>query len=129
MDPQVVLLESSSGVLVEVEVFVNAAYGYDVRCEVVGSEGTASLDVPTTGSLTRQGARTQAVPPDWRARFGDAYMEELRDWADGIRSGALRGPSAWDGYAATAVAESCVRSLQTGAPATVPLAERPAFYP
>jgi myo-inositol 2-dehydrogenase/D-chiro-inositol 1-dehydrogenase len=127
-DPQLVFFESSSGVLVEVEVFVNCRYGYDVRCEAVGSLGTASLETPATVALTRQGVRGRQVPFDWRARFGPAYLEELQDWVDGVRGGSVRGPNAWDGYAATAIAEACVRSLGTGERATVALAEKPALY-
>ena len=43
VDPQLILLETASGVLVDVEVFVNARYGYDIRCEVVGEQGTLRL--------------------------------------------------------------------------------------
>ena len=122
------LLEFRSGVVVEVEIFVNCQYGYDVRCEVVGSTGVASLDNPTTGALTRSGARSEPVPADWQVRFGDAYLVELQDWINGLATGAARGPSAWDGYAATAVAQSCVASLQSGLRTTVSLVERPALY-
>jgi myo-inositol 2-dehydrogenase / D-chiro-inositol 1-dehydrogenase len=45
-DPQVAVLETAKGVLVTVEVFVNARYGYDVGCEVVGDSGTARLTPP-----------------------------------------------------------------------------------
>ena len=127
-DPQLVLLEFRSGVVVEVEIFVNCQYGYDVRCEVVGSTGVVSLDNPTTGALTRSGARSEPVPADWQGRFGDAYLVELQDWINGLETGAARGPSAWDGYAATAVAQSCVASLQSGLKTTVSLVERPALY-
>jgi myo-inositol 2-dehydrogenase/D-chiro-inositol 1-dehydrogenase len=128
LDPQLVFLESSSGMLVEVEVFVNCRYGYDVRCEVVGSAGTASLDTPSTTTLTREGTRGEAVPADWRARFGAAYLEELQDWVDGVKGGSLSGPSVWDGYAATAVAEACVRALAAGERVPVALAEKPGLY-
>jgi myo-inositol 2-dehydrogenase / D-chiro-inositol 1-dehydrogenase len=33
----------ASGVLVDVEVFVNATYGYDIRGEIVGERGTVAL--------------------------------------------------------------------------------------
>ena len=42
-DPLIVLLEMASGVLVDVEVFVNATYGYDIRGEIVGERGTVAL--------------------------------------------------------------------------------------
>jgi myo-inositol 2-dehydrogenase/D-chiro-inositol 1-dehydrogenase len=127
-DPQLILLETESGAVVEVEVFVNCQYGYDVRCEVVGSTGVASLDTPTVGAVTRAGSRASSVPESWRTRFGDAYLAELQAWVAGLHDGTVTGPSAWDGYAATAVAESCVHSLDTGTRATVPLTDKPDFY-
>jgi myo-inositol 2-dehydrogenase/D-chiro-inositol 1-dehydrogenase len=123
-DPQIVLLETASGAVVDIEVFVNCQYGYDVRCEVVGSTGTVSLDTPTTGALIRDGSRGHAVPADWRVRFGPAYLDELQEWVDGANA----GPSAWDGYAATAVALACVASLASGARTLVGLVDRPALY-
>lgn len=127
-DPQLVLLETTSGAVAEVEVFVNCQYGYDVRCEVVGSTGVASLDTPTTGAVTRAGTRALPVPDNWRVRFGDAYLAELQAWVAALHAHEVKGPSAWDGFAATAVAESCVRSFESGARATVPLTNRPGFY-
>jgi myo-inositol 2-dehydrogenase / D-chiro-inositol 1-dehydrogenase len=127
-DPQVVLLETESGTLVEVEVFVNAQYGYDVRCEVVGTTGVACLETPSLAAVTRAGARSVAVPKDWRARFGGAYLAELQSWVASLDRQEAAGPSAWDGYAAAAVAEACVRSLETGTRAEVTLVDKPAFY-
>jgi len=121
LDPQLVLLEAASGAVVDIEIFVNCQYGYDVRCEVVGSLGTASLDAPSTGKLTTAGYRREPVPPGWKGRFGQAYRDELQQWVKGVRDGALSGPSSFDGYAATAVAEACVKSLQTGERVTVSL--------
>ncbi len=127
-DPQLVLLETASGALVEIEIFVNCQYGYDVRCEVVGSLGTASLELPSTGALATAGIRGEPVPRDWKERFGQAYRDELQQWVDGVREDASVGPSSFDGYAATAVAEACVRSLHSGDRVAVPLLDRPRFY-
>jgi myo-inositol 2-dehydrogenase / D-chiro-inositol 1-dehydrogenase len=103
-DPQVVLLETAGGRLVDVEVFVNARYGYEIRCELVGETGT--LELP------------RRVDPGFEERFAAAYAAELRAWC----AGAADGPGAWDGYAAAAVAEACVESLHSGRPAEVALA-------
>lgn len=127
-DPQLILLESASGALCEVEVFVNCQYGYDVRCEVVGSCGTASLDSlpPTTVNIAQQ--RRQSLANDWRQRFADAYRTELQSWVDGVRAKVCGGPSAFDGYRATAVATACVTSLRTSGRVDVERVERPSFY-
>jgi myo-inositol 2-dehydrogenase / D-chiro-inositol 1-dehydrogenase len=101
-DPQVVLLESESGVVVDVESFVRARYGYDVRCEVVGETGTLALPAPSR------------IATGFEERFADAYREELRAWVRSLHDGAPQGATAWDGYAAGAVTEACVRAAQTG---------------
>lgn len=127
-DPQLILLETAAGVLVEVESFVNCRYGYDVRCEVVGSLGTVSLDTPASGAVTLAGVRSTPVPADWRERFAEAYRRELQEWVDGVAAGRPAGPTAWDGYAAAAVAEACVSSLHSGSRTVVELASPPALY-
>ena len=117
-DPLMLLLESASGVLADVELSVSVGYGYDVRCEVAGESGTASLG--DEGS-TR-------VPRDWRDRFGPAYDLELQAWLDAVAAGSCTGPSAWDGYAATVVAETCLRARRDGDRTPVVRRERPRFY-
>jgi myo-inositol 2-dehydrogenase/D-chiro-inositol 1-dehydrogenase len=103
-DPQLVLLETAGGRLVDVEAFVNAGYGYDIRCEVVGEDGTLELE-------------RHAPAADFRERFATAYEQELRAWLAGEG-----GATARDGYVAAVVAEAAVQSLETGAPADVRLA-------
>ena len=65
------------------------------------------------------------ITPSFKERFGRAYDIEIQRWVDGVWSGAnVDGPTAWDGYAATAVCEAGVRSLETGERVAVQLAER-----
>lgn len=127
-DPQLVVLETTSGVIVQVEMYVNAQYGYDVRCEVVGSEGTVALETPSVTALTRQFQRRRSIPQDWRERFDDAFHTEIQQWVRGLEDGTVSGPSAWDGYAATVVTNACVEALETGRRTTVSLEDKPAFY-
>lgn len=127
-DPQVVVLEMAEGQVVTVESFVSCRYGYDVRCEVVGSVGTVSLDNPRTTVVLGAAGRSERVPADWRERFADAYRAELQAWLDGLPAGAATGASAWDGYVATAVGDAAVRSSREGRRVAVELVERPALY-
>jgi myo-inositol 2-dehydrogenase / D-chiro-inositol 1-dehydrogenase len=121
-DPLMLVLETTSGVLVDVEVFVHARYGYEVRCELVGEEGAAALDAPAPTLLRRDFAVSRGLAADWRPRFAEAYRRELQDWIDGLRgAGPSALASAWDGYAATAVAEAGVVALETGLPQKVEL--------
>jgi myo-inositol 2-dehydrogenase/D-chiro-inositol 1-dehydrogenase len=127
-DPQIVMLETTSGVLVDVESFVRCQYGYDVRCELVGSQGLATLHDPAMASVVRAGQRAHRVPEDWRARFGAAFHTEIQSWVHSVETGDYHGASAWDGYAATAVAEAGLTALAGGETVQVQLADRPAFY-
>ena len=127
-DVQVVVLETAGGVVVTVEVAVNARYGYDVHTEVVGTTGTVSLRPPAGVGLRQAGVEGRRVDDDFVGRFADAYRVELAAWVDGVRTGALPGPSAWDGYVANVVAFAAVESLHTGARVGVPAYERPALY-
>jgi myo-inositol 2-dehydrogenase / D-chiro-inositol 1-dehydrogenase len=113
--PVLVTLEAASGTVVAIEAFVNATYGYDVRCEVVGDRGTVALDPVGPTATMLGGQRRQPIAADWRPRFSEAYRLELQNWVTALRSGTLSSAaSAWDGYVATLVAERAVESLATG---------------
>jgi myo-inositol 2-dehydrogenase / D-chiro-inositol 1-dehydrogenase len=127
-DPQLVLLETAEGALVDVESFVNCQYGYDIRYELVGETGTVSLGELAGVQVRQQGRYEGRIPADWRERFGVAYQRELQEWVTGVLRGQVTGPSAWDGYATTAVAEAAVESLTEDRRATVELVDRPALY-
>jgi myo-inositol 2-dehydrogenase/D-chiro-inositol 1-dehydrogenase len=127
-DPLVLLLEMASGILVDVEISVNIRYGYDIRGEVVGEEGTAELGVPSSVRVRRAGTLTEPVPADWRERFVRAYDVELQEWVDAVAGDGELGPSSWDGYAAAAVSDAGLVALRTGERVPVSLDDRPALY-
>ena len=127
-DPQFVAFTTESGILSTAEFFANCQYGYDVRCELVGSEGTASLVNPVVANQVASFAETVRVPPDWRERFGPAYSAELQAWIDGIQRGEAVGPSAWDGYAATRVTEFGVEAVKSGERVDIDYIPKPSLY-
>jgi myo-inositol 2-dehydrogenase/D-chiro-inositol 1-dehydrogenase len=128
LDPQFVLFETEGGAVVDVEVFVNCGFGYEVRCEAVCEAGSARIGAAHTMVVTAEGGAREEVAQDYLVRFADAYDREVRSWVDATRRGRVTGPGAWDGYAAAAVAEAGVRALETGARTSVELAPRPALY-
>ncbi|WP_296225073.1 Gfo/Idh/MocA family protein [Ralstonia sp. UBA689] len=127
-DPQIVLLETAGGVRIDVEIFVNCQYGYDIQCEVVGEVGIAKLPDPQAVSLKHGAKLATDILVDWKDRFIAAYDVELQAFIDGVQGGTLTGPSAWDGYAAAVAADACVRAQTSGAVERIEIAERPAFY-
>src|SRR3954468_24571502 len=128
-DPQLVVMETAGGVLVDVEVFATARYGYDIRCELGGESGTGSLVPPRAGEIRRDGRDGAMVPEGFAPRFAEAYRRELQAWAVAAAGGGGPGPSAGAGSAASAVGEACLRSLaEGGGSQVVELAARPALY-
>jgi myo-inositol 2-dehydrogenase / D-chiro-inositol 1-dehydrogenase len=111
-DPLLVVFETDAGALVDVEAFVNAQYGYDIRCEVVGESGTLALPLHGTD-----------VPTGFQERFASAYVNELRSWVASIATGEAAGAGALDGYAAAVVCEAAVESLPIGKPTHIQLAQ------
>jgi myo-inositol 2-dehydrogenase/D-chiro-inositol 1-dehydrogenase len=128
-DPLLMILETESGVLVNVETSVNIKYGYDIRGEVVGEDGTAALadrGPVVVRSANRVGV---GVPVDWRERFIAAYDVEFQEWIHALASGEdASGPSAWDGYAAQVVCDAGVKALYGGERVEIELGSRPALY-
>jgi myo-inositol 2-dehydrogenase / D-chiro-inositol 1-dehydrogenase len=126
-DPQIAIFRTQSGRHVDVEVFVTTGVGYEVRTEVVGEHGSATIGLDV--GLIRKGRSGRwggQITPGFRERFGPAYDIELQRWVDAVRSGVnVNGPTAWDGYAAAAVCAAGVGSLQTGEPVVVELADHP----
>jgi myo-inositol 2-dehydrogenase/D-chiro-inositol 1-dehydrogenase len=128
-DPLIVLFETESGVVVDVEVSVNIRYGYDIRAEVVAEDGTVALGDGSPVVLRRDGGYTGNVPADWRERFLRAYDVELQEWVDTVAAGVEpTGPSSWDGYAAAVVSDAALEAMRTGVRSTVKLADRPQLY-
>jgi myo-inositol 2-dehydrogenase / D-chiro-inositol 1-dehydrogenase len=128
-DPLFLILELANGVLVDVEISVNIRYGYDIRGEILGEDGTAALGELNPVSVRRAGQVRTPVPADWRERFIAAYDVEFQEWIDSIAGGGEPvGPSAWDGYAAAVVSDAGVAALRTGERVEVSLAEQPKLY-
>lgn len=127
-DPQIVLLETARGTRIDVEVFVNCQYGYDIQCEVVGESGIARLPEPSQVQLRSQAKLSNAILMDWKERFIAAYDVELQAFIDGVCAGRVGGPSAWDGYAAAVAADACIQAQNSGQIVKIELPERPRFY-
>ena len=127
-DPLILVLEMESGAIIDVEISVNIRYGYDIRGEVVGEEGTAALGDANPVTVRKNGTFSGRVPRDWRERFIRAYDVEFQEWIDAIRDGGTFGPSAWDGYAAAVVSDAATGSLRDRIRTTVKLGAKPELY-
>jgi myo-inositol 2-dehydrogenase / D-chiro-inositol 1-dehydrogenase len=123
-------LRTATGKHVDVELFVTTGVAYEVRTEVVGEKGSAMIGLDV--GLIRKSAPGRwggEITPSFKERFGQAYDTEIQRWVDAVHAGAetgtyIDGPGAWDGYAAAAVCEAGVVSLETGQPVEVEMVSR-----
>ena len=127
-DPQLIVFETQSGVLADVEINVNAQFGYQVTTDAVFERGVA--EIGKTSGLTRwqDGRWGGAEHQLFTTRFAQAYNSEVQAWVDGAREGYVAGPTAWDGYLAASVAEAGVLAQRSGRLVEVEYAPAPSFY-
>lgn len=117
-DSGVVNLRFSRGAIGNVESYISARYGYDIRTEIVGTKGTlsvGSMRATPLEVLTETGTTSDAVR-HWLVRFSDAYLAEIRDFVDRIISDQPTRVNAKDGRQALALSLAAVKSYREGQP-------------
>ncbi|QIG37356.1 Myo-inositol 2-dehydrogenase 1 (plasmid) [Ligilactobacillus salivarius] len=127
-DPQFIIFETKSGVTIDLEVFVNCRFGYDIKCDVVCETAEFGLTDPAFTKVKAEEKNYTRISPDWQTRFMDAYDYEFQLWINSVISGELTGPTAWDGYVASITMAACHEARETGKKVNIELDERPALY-
>ena len=82
----VVNLKYARGAIGNVESYVQAIYGYDVRTEIVGSKGSILVGTIQQTPVTFLSANggTQVLADHFLTRFADAYLAEVRDFVQSV---------------------------------------------
>ncbi|UXM92749.1 Gfo/Idh/MocA family protein [Paenarthrobacter sp. JL.01a] len=127
-DPQHVLLETESGVLADVEIYVNAKFGYQVATQASFEDGIVSIGGDSGPYIQTAGKWGGTVTPGFEDRFGAAYDVEVQAWVDAALRGEIGGPTAWDGYATAACCEAGVEAQKSGEKVKVQLNTKPDLY-
>ena len=129
-DPQIVLLTTSSGMVVTAEIWVNCQYAYDIRCEVICEDGTATLPRHARVEVCTKNSKSNGMTSDGLGFFAESYNAEFQAWVDACNgdSYCADAASAWDGYCAAVTTDACLQSQKSGGIETVPLTDRPDFY-
>ena len=121
IDNAVVNLRYTNGALGNVEVSRNAFYGYDIRTEILGSEGAINIGAYQQTPvllLTRDGAQHD-ITPYLMERFGPAYRAQLQHFADCLHTGKAPAVGGADALAAFDIAFAATRSYQLDRPVTL----------
>ncbi|TFB71179.1 Gfo/Idh/MocA family oxidoreductase [Cryobacterium glaciale] len=127
-EPIFVLLYTESGVLANVEMNVSVQFGYQVKTEAVFQKAIAEIGRTTGMTLWQDGRYGGVENASFKTRFAAAYDSQIQRWVNATKRGEIDGPSAWDGYLASAACAAGVTALTTGERVDVVYAERPAFY-
>lgn len=125
--PVIMVLGTEDDQLVTIEINNNAAYGYDIRAELVGETGSISMNDVAYTRTDAGLSSTTGYDTDWRNRFANAYVSQGRDFLDFVETGnfSLVAANCWDGYAAAIVAEAGARALDSGSRCAIRMIGKP----
>lgn len=128
VEPILVLLQTENEVLATVEMNVSVQFGYQVKTEAVFQQGIA--EIGRTGGLTGwfDGRIEVEEHVSFKTRFAAAYDAQIQRWVNATKLGKIDGPSAWDGYLASAAVSAGLKALSSGNIEQVDYAQKPAFY-
>ena len=118
IDNAMINLKFANGAIGNIDVSRNAVYGYDVRTEVLGSEGgllIGKLQQTAVLAMTRQGVTHDTVPY-FMERFGEAYAAEVRGFVTCILEDHPPMVTGLDARRATEIGIAATRSLDEGRP-------------
>lgn len=127
-EPQLVTVQTESGLLASVEIFVNSRVGYQVHTQAVFERGVVKIGEGSDVVVSSDLQTGSAEEPSFITRFGQAYDVEVQNWVDSVHRGVAEGPSAWDGYATAAVCGAGIEAQGGDGIVPVSLGERPALY-
>ena len=127
-EPILVLLQTGTGVLADVEMNVSVQFGYQVKTEAVFERGVVEIGRTAGPTTWRDGRYGGTEHTSFKTRFADAYDRQIQRWVIAVARGDIDGPSAWDGYLVAAACEAGVAALDSDHAVDVVYAERPAFY-
>lgn len=117
----VVNLKYAKGAIGNVESYVQALYGYDVRTEIVGSKGSVfigSLEKTPAVFLSANGG-AHILADHFLSRFADAYLAEMQDFVHNMLHDRPPRVSGDDGLKALGIAVAAERSHVQGKPCKV----------
>lgn len=94
-----------------------APHGYNVETEIIGTKGTLRIgSVPQKNLveiLDPNGVRKECSE-NFLERFGDSYVNEMKEFVNCILEGRKPSVSVYDGTRVLEIADACKRSFETG---------------
>jgi inositol 2-dehydrogenase len=121
LDNAQVTLRFAGGALASINLSRNARYGYDVRTEILGSEGALRIGDLRRTALELLGPHgvCYETHPWYQQRFAAAYRLEMAHFVAQVQGRARATATGQEGRAALAVALAATESSRTGKPVRV----------
>ena len=121
IDNAVTSLHFVSGALGVIDLSRNGVYGYDIRTEILGTEGTIKIgylrETPIL-VMTRDGINHDTVPY-FTERFEQAYITQLQDFVQNVLQGKPPAISCADGVAALQASTAATLSFKENRPVKI----------
>jgi predicted dehydrogenase len=128
VDNTLFILRFARGQLGYIEGSLNAKYGYDIRAEISGTEGSILIGSPRMTDVTvctSEGLNYEVTYtgsseiPHFAQRFGHAYVAETEHFVKTILEDSPASPNVSDGRAALQMGLAAFQSTRTGRPVQV----------
>ncbi|GKV65859.1 MULTISPECIES: Gfo/Idh/MocA family oxidoreductase [unclassified Sporosarcina] len=105
-----------SGAAADIETMRIAPYGYDIRGEVIGTEGAIQIGSMRTNDIRilRANQTSYDLVQDFPTRFQEAYLLEMIHFIQCIQTGEQPKCNALDGKKALEIATAATRSFRNG---------------
>lgn len=119
IDTAVLTLRLASGALAVIDNSRQAAYGYDQRFEVFGSEGNVVVEntrATTMGSSSTAGVVIENAYDSFVTRYREAFIAEVADFLRCVREGAAVSVGAADALEAVRAAGAARQSMAENRP-------------
>ncbi len=121
IDNAVTSLYFMSGALGTIDLSRNGVYGYDIRTEILGTEGTLKIgylrETPIM-VMTKDGITHDTVPY-FTERFEQSYITQLQDFVENVLQGKPPAVSCADGVAALQASAAATLSFKENRPVKI----------
>ncbi len=117
VDTAAVTLKFANGALGVIDNSRRSGFGHDQRVEVLGSRGCVmDQNVSDTNVLYLNEAGVTAEPVQYffLERYNEAFVEEMRQFAEVVRGERKPPVTGFDGLQAVLIAEAAARSWKSG---------------
>ena len=121
IDNAITSLYFTSGALGTIDLSRNGVYGYDIRTEILGTEGTLKIgylrETPIL-VMNRKGITHDTVPY-FTERFEQAYISQLQDFVENVLQQKPPAITCADGVAALQASAAATLSFKENRPVTI----------